>query len=488
MNVQLYSDSSTVTFMPEIMACNTGETYVGSSSDGTQHITLVPSASAGNQDTFHASVTDDSTGAIYSIGPNANEEMIVTLRYQEDYGEELDPADEFDPLEREAFRDARKPIPASAQSTSNNASVMEDEAFSIIDVLVLWTAHAECRTSNLARGCNRTETTESNMRSLINLAQAETNVAYVLSGVKAKLNLVHAYYTDYVEASEDSFEIALPHLKVDNDGYMDDVHAKRIEYGADVVALLIDPDQNCGRGYIGPGVNLMFSVTAWDCATGYYSYGHEIGHNFGCEHDKGTKGHCYTTDYNYGYRDPQAEFRSILAYNCVAGQCDNIVGGGCNRVQRFSNPNYLYNGKAMGSAEIDNARHINEVRVEVEGYFNSGTEAPTSPSTTPPTLNPASSPTSSPTSPHADPPTGTPTSTPTPPPTPSAKPTMAPTFRGTPAGTVAKAGKKERRKGGKAAKTAKSSKTKADIQRIREHASNVTYHLPVPPVTNSDQQ
>lgn len=52
-------------------------------------------------------------------------------------------------------------------------------------------------------------------------------------------------------------------------------------------------------------------------------------HNFGCQHDRGTANKCFSTDTSYGYRDPQARFRTVLAYNCASGQCDGNSGGGC---------------------------------------------------------------------------------------------------------------------------------------------------------------
>ena len=39
----------------------------------------------------------------------------------------------------------------------------------------------------------------------------------------------------------------------------------------------------------------------------------------------------------------------------------------------FSQPNYLYNGAAIGTASEDNARHLNNVRVAVAGYYDSST-------------------------------------------------------------------------------------------------------------------
>ena len=48
----------------------------------------------------------------------------------------------------------------------------------------------------------------------------------------------------------------------------------------------------------------------------------------GCCHDKGTDDTCAAPGYNFGWRDPNANFNIILAYNCVSGQCDNNAGGG----------------------------------------------------------------------------------------------------------------------------------------------------------------
>jgi len=91
----------------------------------------------------------------------------------------------------------------------------------------------------------------------------------------------------------------------------------------------------------------------------------------GCNHDRGAKNACASdlTNFNYGFRDPSANFRSILAYNCASGQCDGNAGGGCSRVQRFSNDEYLYNSQPIGSASEDNARKINEVAATVAGYY-----------------------------------------------------------------------------------------------------------------------
>ena len=56
---------------------------------------------------------------------------------------------------------------------------------------------------------------------------------------------------------------------------------------ADAAALIVMNLPSCGAAYLYAYDNgLTFSVTKKSCATGYYSFGHEIAHNFGCGHNK----------------------------------------------------------------------------------------------------------------------------------------------------------------------------------------------------------
>lgn len=435
-DVELYANSGgSIRFVPDARACRSGRAYVGSSADERRHINLVPSVSGDGS--FMASVTDDETGAVYSIAKNDRGETIVTERLQEDYGPELDPEDVMDPSER-ALLEARLSSPGEEAGgglrgvagrlknqgdrfLSENDSVRSLQDKTVMDVLVLWTTWAECRDWTGTRECGRSPGSADHMRDRINLAIVETNTAYAESGVNAELRLVHSVHTEYVESA--GFSPALSDLRSNGDGKIDEAHTLREQYGADIVALIIDDPQYCGIAYLGPSKSAMFSVTAWNCATGYYSFGHEIGHNLGCNHDKGTTNACANSNYNYGWRDPQAAFRSILAYSCRSGQCDNNAGGGCTRVQRFSNPNFLYNDKPIGDAVHDNARKINDVKATVAAYYTATpvTPPPTdSPTLPPPTASPTIPPPT--TSPTVPPPTSAPT---------TANPTVRPTSRPT---------------------------------------------------------
>jgi hypothetical protein len=160
--------------------------------------------------------------------------MTVVERLQADFGEELDAFDEI-PVEERALLEARIADTTSARTAVNAGGLrgkvanqlrsigdrfLTDNHHSdtvhrdlqgniIIDAMVLYTADAECSnsgytnsTTGLPLGCERTPTTEASIRSLIDLANAETNTAYSLSGVNVVLNLVHAAYDDYVETRD----------------------------------------------------------------------------------------------------------------------------------------------------------------------------------------------------------------------------------------------------------------------------------------------
>jgi len=53
-----------------------------------------------------------------------------------------------------------------------------------------------------------------------------------------------------------------------------------MQCGADLVAMIVRRDKDyCGLATMGPVKENMFSVTSWNCATGHFSFGHEVAHN-----------------------------------------------------------------------------------------------------------------------------------------------------------------------------------------------------------------
>lgn len=109
---------------------------------------------------------------------------------------------------------------------------------------------------------------------------------------------------------------------------------------------------------------LGYSVVNVDCLSNF-SHIHEIGHNLGANHDKANANSVHP--YNYAYRQCTGlrPFRTIMAYanDCLLAP----------RVNVFSNPNKMYDGRFQGTEEENNARVLNEAMATVVNFRESNT-------------------------------------------------------------------------------------------------------------------
>ncbi|MCC7635948.1 zinc-dependent metalloprotease [Stenotrophomonas rhizophila] len=201
-----------------------------------------------------------------------------------------------------------------------------------------------------------------NMQSLVQLAVAESNQGYVASNVGLTLELARYETTSYAESS--SFSTDLSRFRSTSDGIMDSIHTSRNNSRADVAVLVINNASSCGlASSIGSSAATAFAVVHWDCATGYYSFAHEIGHLQSARHDIATDPSTSPYAYGHGYRyEPSSgsRWRTIMAYACTAG---------CPRLNFWSNPNINYNGVPMGIASsADNQRVLVNTKATVAAF------------------------------------------------------------------------------------------------------------------------
>jgi hypothetical protein len=181
------------------------------------------------------------------------------------------------------------------------------------------------------------------MNALINVAVMETNTAYARSGIFPRLHLVHTEELAYAESG--NFSTDLDRTTNPSDGFMDNVHALRNVHGADLVSLIVEGTCLCGIAWLMTTQSnafeaFAFSVVARICATGNYSFGHELGHNMGLQHDRANAPADGVFSFSHGYVDALHGFRDIMG---VAASC-----GSCMRIQNFSNPNIAFNGFPTG--------------------------------------------------------------------------------------------------------------------------------------------
>jgi hypothetical protein len=261
-----------------------------------------------------------------------------------------------------------KMVPAGAADAGAAPATSADDG-SLVDVLVVYTPAARAAAGGT-----------SGILALVGTAVAETNAGYANSGVVPRLRLAAAQEIAYAESGTTASDMStdLDRVTDPSDGFMDSVHASRDAYHADLVSLLVtgynNPYGACGISWLMSGNNpgfapYAFSVVDVDCATGYYSFGHETGHNMGLNHARSDPTGPGAYSYSYGYKDPASLFRTVMAYNCPVS---------CPRVLYFSNPTVLYLGKPTGvgtgsASSAYNALSLDNTRVTVANWRASPT-------------------------------------------------------------------------------------------------------------------
>ena len=280
---------------------------------------------------------------------------------------------QFELVDQSQFPDEIDMIPESSETSTLEFELPSNTTSSdggyVIDVLVVYTAAARSGAGGAT-----------NMLNLVNLAVSETNLGYERSGIFSRMRLVHTAEINYDESiltTGTGWSTTLAYL-TNQDNVIDEVRNLRNSYGADLVVMIVNNMTYCGMGWLmTPGYtydSVGNSLVSRTCATGYYSFAHETGHNMGAHHDRANSGGTAMYSYSYGYQDPNAAFRTVMAYNCSAG---------CPRINNWSNPEVLYNGKPTGvlstaSNSADNRLTLNNT-AQIVSNFRAAKIAPVAP-------------------------------------------------------------------------------------------------------------
>lgn len=247
-----------------------------------------------------------------------------------------------------------------------------------IDLMLVYTPKAEL----WANSSQNPGSLNAALAQAMNLSQQALDV----SRLAIKLRLVHVHKTDYDEASGANSTVHLQRLTAAAGdtgwpegtlGFMDEVHALRDQFGADLVALLVDVDDTGGlawrlRNY-GGRPNNGFSLNRIKQTHFTYTLVHEIGHNMGNMHGRAPTQTSQAADrfgglypYSVGYRwttNGVSGFSTVMHYSS-----EGFPGS-----PYFSSTSQLVDGIAIGSTSsdslgADNSRSMREISRTIAKY------------------------------------------------------------------------------------------------------------------------
>ena len=267
------------------------------------------------------------------------------------------------------WKNMRMQMQAPSRDDTEAAGSAQDTG-DVIDLLVAYTPEAREAAGN--------------MDAFIQFAIDNAHRSYRNSSIDFRLRLVHTHEVNYspnANMVEDLNALAVP-----DDGYMDEVHALRDRYGADLVVLIVETNTGyaCGIAFMPnfgverPNDDLShmgFSVIAQNCElASHYTFAHELGHNQGASHDPGNT--CRsppctlppppTFQYRYGRCNVAESWNTIMAYQ------GNLQGSCSTEIPYFSSPNLRYQGTPTGDAAVrDNRRVLLETARRVANYRQS---------------------------------------------------------------------------------------------------------------------
>jgi len=195
------------------------------------------------------------------------------------------------------------------------------------------------------------------------------------SEIDLNFELVYSSKVDYQE--EDGGDDMGADLENLRGGEIEGVHEKRIEHGADLVAMFTKAHDAGGVAYQlnnedGSPEN-GFSITRVQQPLTSYTFVHELGHNMGAHHHKeqNVQPGPGLFDYSAGWRWDSGGDKYCTVMTYTEGQYFED-GEDAVKVPYFSNPEVYYEDEPTGhEKDGDNARTIRETREVVSTYWDS---------------------------------------------------------------------------------------------------------------------
>ncbi len=246
-----------------------------------------------------------------------------------------------------------------------------------IDVLIVYTSNAETW-ANENEGSIQLLIGE-----MINISQTVLDN----SDAGIELRVVHTYNTSYEQSGDAETDLnrltASPSFDLGDEyqGYMENVHTMRNQYGADLVTLLAtESGGNIGGlafllNNSAGNANIGFSWNRVQQMTNSTTFIHEIGHNLGNAHSRNQRRNAAGVfgglfDYSTGWRfsgNSGTSYSTVMTYREAPDRTSSTP------ILHFSNPEVLFDGSSTGSyndssSPADNIRSMKYTRNIVSNY------------------------------------------------------------------------------------------------------------------------
>ncbi|MFN0137221.1 MAG: right-handed parallel beta-helix repeat-containing protein [Phycisphaerae bacterium] len=200
-----------------------------------------------------------------------------------------------------------------------------------IDVLCLYTPAARDAAGGIAA-----------LQSRVQNGLDTATFAIANSGIDATTMRMAAFVEVAYDEVAPAWGDHLPRITNPSDGFIDNAHTLRDQYAADLVALFIDDTRfTGGQAYYATfWPQSAFSVNNWrSVGGGSLTLAHELGHNFGCAHDRpnADNGVFY---YGFGHH-----------FNPGGGELGTIMSYVGSAIPFYSNPHLTHiSGQPLGVA------------------------------------------------------------------------------------------------------------------------------------------
>lgn len=205
------------------------------------------------------------------------------------------------------------------------------------------------------------------------------NLAAQNSNIDLTFRLVHSVTANYTHQNFDNDLTAL----TNGSGGFADIHTLRDDYGADLVALLIDTGSAYGTTGLGwilqnydgsPGYG--FTVSAVRSVEISHTLTHEVGHNLGAHHAKNQSSSPGPNTSNYLNAPYSAGWyftgTNSTKYHTIMAYSRDGYGSYYDSAPLFSTPLLTYEGTVSGDGDDgDNSRLLRDTMAAVAGYRES---------------------------------------------------------------------------------------------------------------------